>query len=143
MKSRILQIVAILFLSFSLMIDICSAVEIVGPNIQLDFCSDEAGVYYTIKDPQGRRIGYDLVTKQYVEEFPASFGFSLKVRDEISEKYCGEAMFNLIPGTYTIEVIGVGLTTFDVSIAISRRIPGEGFTDFNFEGIIDKDLTSK
>ena len=134
---------AALFLFFNLISDISLALEVSKESAQLDFYSEDAGVYYLITDPQGRRVGYDSVTKQYVEEFPASFGFSLKVRDEISEKFHGDAIFNLIPGSYTIEVIGVGLTSFDVNIGISRGIMSEGIKGFDFDGVIDKGLISK
>ncbi len=149
MKNRMLQIITVLFLVFISTTGTCFAIEIGNENAQIDFYAEEEGVYYVITDPQGRRVGYDVVTKQYLEEFSAEFFISLaegdKIsgRDEISEKFHGDAMFNLMPGAYTIEVIGVGLTDFDISIGISRRIQSEGITAFDFTGIIDKDLTSK
>jgi len=153
MKNRILKIVIALFLSFSLIDGVCFALKVGPENAQIEFYGDDEGVYTIITDPQGRRVGYDITTKKYIEEFPASFGFSFKDidevgnevggRDEISDKFNGGGMLNLIPGTYTIEVIGVSLTTYDLDIAISRRITSEGFTSFSFNGIIDKDLTSK
>lgn len=153
MKNRkanlILQIAATLFLFFNSMSGVCLALEVAKESAQIEFDGDDEGVYAIITDPQGRRVGYDIATKQYIEEFPASFGFSFKDidgvsgRDEISDKFNGGGMLNLIPGTYTIEVIGVGLTVFEVGIGISRGIISEGFTRFDFEGVIDKDLTSK
>jgi hypothetical protein len=143
-RGNALQIfAAALFLFFNLTSDTSLALEVSKESAQLDFYGGDAGVYYLITDPQGRRVGYDSVTKQYVKEFPASFAFSLKGRDAISEKFHGDAIFNLIPGSYTIEVIGVGLTAFDVNIGISRGIMSEGIKGFDFEGVTDKGLISK
>jgi hypothetical protein len=166
-----LQMVVILFLSSTSFI--CYAFEKSGTmlrigkeNVQLNIHSGKAGVYYLITDSQGRRAGYDTATKQYIHEFPASIGFDLDTegRDE-NEDFNGEAMFNLTTGVYTIDIIGVGLTDFNIAIGISRGTQDEDtknfdfkslkltpeqianinrrHTDFDFSGLTDKGLISR
>lgn len=142
-----------------------SGIAIGNESVTVSFYGDDSGVYYRITDPKGRRTGYDPISRQTIEEFPAAFDFSLKIKDEISEKYHGSADLNLIPGIYSMEVIGAALTLYTVDISIMRRIAGAGpegfdfktlkltpeqiatikarFTHFIFDGVIDKGLTSK
>jgi len=177
MKNRsiacIIQVALAVIVFFGIASGLCyaSGIAIGEESVTISFYGEESGVYYLITDPQGRRTGYDPVSKQEVEEFPAAFDFSLAVidgvpkfiRDEQNDLFHGSADFNLIPGTYTIEVFGVVLTAYDLVIRISRIIPGEGpvrvdiktvtpeqiaaikarSTALEFEGVIDKGLTSK
>ncbi len=169
MKNRsiiiVTRVVLAVILFFSIARGLChaSGIAIGNESATVSFYGEERGVYYLITDPQGRRTGYDPISKQTIEEFPAAFDFSLNIRDEQNEKFHGSADFNLIPGTYMIEVFGVDLTSYVLSIRISRIIPGEGpvkvdiktvtpeqiaaikarSTSFDFEGVIDKDQTSK
>lgn len=165
------KILVLILVLFSFSIDICFALQVGNESAQLNIAANDAGVCFLVIDPQGRRAGYEPSTKQYVEEFPASFGCSFAKRgsesgrDETNDMFNSGGMMNLIPGIYTIEIIGVDLTTFNLSLSIHRKVAGEGptdidfktlkltpeqiaaikanVTDFNFEGVIDKGLTSR
>lgn len=165
-KIGLRRLIIILLVLFSSLISAdCFALEVGNESAQINVNGWDAGLYYIVTDPQGRRAGYDFETKKYVEEFPASLGISLDIRADWNDLFVGEGMMNLIPGTYTIEVLGVALTKYSVNISISRRLPDGGptgidlktlnvtpeqiaaikamSTAFNYEGVIDKGRTSK
>lgn len=56
-----------------------------------------------------------------------------------------EVELNLMPGDYTVEAIGTGLTDYEIIFVITRRIKGQPTKSsmIEFNGVIDKNLTSK
>ena len=118
-----------------------------------------------ITDPKGRRMGYDPRTDKWIIEFDAGYDRTGETLEdwtrETEQRYKTDPeyralydkgtdlkfdiAFNLIPGDYTIEAIGEGLTKYNFFVLITHRIKGqpEKLADLNFDGVIDKGLTSK
>lgn len=165
MNKSLIGIILLLF-AFNLTDGVCFGLTPARENAQINVYSDDTGVYFIVTDPQGRRAGYDPVTLQYVEEFPASFAASGEIREEVNDMFNSGGMMNLIPGTYIIEIFGgAGMTPYSLNIRITRPVAGAGptgidiktlnatpeqiaaikanFTDFYYKGIIDKGYTTK
>lgn len=127
--------------------------------------SGKVEVPIIITDPQGRRIGFDPRTEIWLTEVPASYESfrqgpvdtteeiehlyltDPKFREEFEAgtDYITEATFNLIAGDYLIEAIGKGLTEYNLTAVVTRRIKGQPTksSKINFGGVIDKNLASK
>lgn len=165
-KKNILILFALIAGCFMLFTPTLSHAVVIGnESTQINISGWDSGLYYIITDPQGRRAGYNLQTKEYLEEFPSYIYISLDSISGENDLYVGEASFNLIPGVYTIEVMGTGLTEYSVSIGIVRsltkqNVAGSGnktltltpeqiaaikssSTQMSFAGVVDKDLTAK
>lgn len=56
----------------------------------------------------------------------------------VPDTYTTLAEFNLVPGEYSVGVVGLGLTQFSISILLRR---GDESKKSRFEGIIDKGQT--
>ena len=131
-------------------------VEIGSASAQINSHGSEIEVTYVITDPLGRKLGDKFVPDGDVESFRefGSFGFtglgcnSENPDDpndpcyEYVEILSLESMFNLIEGTYTIEASAGRLTEFRIGIHMSDRNIDKR-QNFDKEGVIDKDLTSK
>lgn len=100
-------------------------------------------VHYIVTSPQGYRLGYDTLTRKYYNEFPDEKGsYGDSGIDDIAS--IEAHLMEPADGNYTIEIVGSKQpVAFSLDVGILRNIKGESFTNFVFEGVIDKGLTSK
>ncbi len=109
----------------------------------------DAHVRYMITDPDGLRVGDDPRTNEDYDEFVASGGYaSTSLIPSHQDQFQREIEFNLKDGTYTIEMIGTGLTEYGITILLNRSTDGitrDGRTskEVSFDSVTDKDLSSK
>src|SRR3989304_2829120 len=105
-------------------------------NIQVNCDGVEADVSCVIADPEGKRIGYDLRTEAEYREIEGTWGRSGSYCHDCEYREGVEAIFNLIDGEYTVELIGEGLTEYFVDAGISSRTRDDWKT-MSVHGVID------
>lgn len=80
-------------------------VQITSEHLHIYTKAPKTDVPFIVTNPQGKRVGFDPRTNLPVAEFPAMYEPGL-YKSNVSEEYQTEAFINLVPGEYTIEVIG-------------------------------------
>jgi len=109
-------------------------------------------VEFMVTDPRGRKIGFDPDTGEYRVEFPGGYERPLVRSAETGEAelvsdpwpgaggsekiYTTFAELSLVPGEYTVEVKGTGLTGYDFGVLLSGAEEGR---KFHSAGVIDED----
>ncbi|MBI5598119.1 MAG: hypothetical protein HY890_00095 [Deltaproteobacteria bacterium] len=142
MKVKIRLLLAVFILqSLFMLVDKSSFAK--AGDVQINCDGKTFNVPYVVIDPLGRKLGYNPILDQHYKEFPGGFG-TVGINDieggdqrDVPDSY--ESFFTLMDGRYTIEVMGEGLTKFDLSIAISGI---EGINSFVLKGATDKGVTS-
>lgn len=124
--------------------------------------SEGSNVEFIIIDPKGRRLGFDPRTNEYSVELVGAYDrpwfwnsetdkAELVSDPDVTEKsgkaerpesYTTFAEFSLVPGEYTVEVVGMGLTQFSLGILMSRGNAEESVT-FHTGGLIDREMGIK
>lgn len=117
-------------------------------------------IEFTITDHEGRKIGYDPRTNKWFHEFPGAYeapfiydektGNNILIaepslEDNQVKDYQTKAELNVTNGDYIVEVIGKGLTEYDLTVILRREKEGSTYrqTKKHFAGVTDKDFTSK
>ena len=102
-----------------------------------------------ITDPEGSRVGYDILIDKWHEEGDSSFGTgdnSCMGEDcgEEPEDYDAgyEGFINLVDGTYTVEIIGKDLTSSFFGLMISDETINRQMEVYSY-GVVDDGRRAK
>lgn len=152
MSKKLIRVFFAIFIAAFVLIcsgaGICYALDVGNENIQINLHPvfiDNSGVHFQynmdvdvlITDPAGKKYGYDPIAHVEYNEFPGTSGQTSNDDKFFSMEY----MFNLINGTYTLEVWSDNLTEFLMEAYVSRRASRSA--SLKTSGIIDKGFKSK
>jgi hypothetical protein len=126
----------------------CHALDVGNENIQINLhpiwikdsqvhFRPNMDVHVLVTDPDGKKYGYDPIARLEYNDFDGSYGQT----SNDDEFFSIEVMFNLINGTYTLEVWADELTEFLMDAYISRR--DSTGASLKISGVIDKGVKSK
>lgn len=106
------------------MIFVCSNAAVSENTLKALSVSTSSPVELVLIDPQGRKSGYDPVTKTLFEDIPVSAYNTSQSCDEQGSGGCNPpfktlSMANQMDGQYTLDVIGTGTGDFAVEVSMS------------------------
>ena len=113
---------------------------------QINLNGDDNEVTFLIRFQDGKRLGDDPTTKEYIngEEIDGGFGTSdvgcIDCGPDYDEPTGYEAQLNLEDGVYTIETWGYGPTTYILGMGIMTKLDAKNYT---IKGVADKGVVSK